>query len=174
MKIKYFIIPALLLLTGCIGVNRQFSEMKDKILGKFGSDYKTEYQFSVGSGVITFSSWIVGLADDQEYVDNMMREISSVQVGVYNRVKGSHARADFSILQTIDDELSEQGLKYIVRSFENDEVTAVYINNDPEEFLHKLFVVNLADDELVIIEVNGDLKQVIAYTIEEKNFKIKM
>jgi hypothetical protein len=174
MKIKYFIIPVLLLLTGCIGVNRQFSEVKNKILGKFGNDYKTEFQFSVGSAAINISSMVVGLADDHEYVDNMMREISSVQIGVYNRIEKSNARADFSMLQSIDDEMSGNGLKYIVRSIQNDELTAIYINNDPGESLSKMFIINLHDDELVMVEVNGDLKQVIAYAIEERSFQIKM
>jgi hypothetical protein len=103
-----------------------------------------------------------------------MREISSVQVGVYNRIESSNVKADFSILQSIDEEMSGNGLKYIVRSLENDELTAIYVNKDPVEALHKLFVINLHDDELVMVEVNGDLKQVIAYAIEEQNFQIKM
>lgn len=174
MKTKYFVIPLLLLVTGCIGVNRQFSEVKEKVLGKFGNEFKTEFQFSVGSALINVSSLFVGLAKDHEYVDDMMREISSVQVGVYNRVRRSNARADFSTLKSIDEEMAKNGLKYIVRSFNNDELTVVYINNDAGEFFHKMYVINLQDDELVIVEVNGDLKQVIAYAIEEKNFQIKM
>lgn len=174
MKIKYFIIPALLLLTGCIGVNRQFSEVKDKILGKFGNQFRTEYQFSVGSALINVSSLIVGLDREHEYIDNMMREISSVQVGVYNRIESSDARPDFSTLQSIDEEMAKNGLKYIVRTVYDDELTAVYINQDAGEYFHKMFVVSLDRDELVIVEVNGDLKQVIAYAIEEKNFNLKM
>ena len=75
---------SLILLSGCIGVNRQFSEVKDKIMGELANDYKTEFQFSVGSSAITISSWFVDLAANEEYIDEMMRVISSVQVGVYN------------------------------------------------------------------------------------------
>jgi hypothetical protein len=174
MKIKYLIVPVLLLLTGCIGVNRQFSEVKDKILGRFGNDFKTEFQFSVGPALINVSSLVVGLAKDHEYLDDMMREISSVQIGVYNRIKKSNAGADFSLLQSIDEEMSGNGLKYIVRTVNSNELTVVYINKDPAEILHKMFVVTLNDDELVIVEVNGDLQQVITYAIEEKNFQIKI
>ena len=71
MKIKSItlIISVLLLLfflTGCIGVNRQFSEVKDKIIGELGNDYKTEFQFSVGSAAITISSWFVDFAEEEE------------------------------------------------------------------------------------------------------------
>jgi len=163
----------LFFLTGCIGVNRQFSEVKDKIMGELGNDYKTEFQFSVGSSAITISSWFVDLAADQEYIDEMMREISSVQVGVYNKVEGSDAEANFSTLQSIDEEMNIKGWKYIVRSVENDELTAIYLSDDPEQILNKMYVINLSDDELVIIEVNGDLKKIISYAIEEKEFEYK-
>jgi Domain of unknown function (DUF4252) len=163
----------LILLTGCIGVNRQFEEVKDKIMGELGKDYKTEFQFSVGSSAITISSWFVDLAADEEYIDEMMREISSVQVGIYNQVEGSNTKADFSTLKSIDKEMSSKGWKYIVRTIDNDELTAIYVSADPEEMLNSMYVINLSDEELVIIEVNGDLKKVISYAIEEKNFDIK-
>ena len=179
MKIKsitLIISVSLLLffLNGCIGVNKQFSEVKDKIIGGLGNDYKTEFQFSVGSEAITISSWFVDLAADQEYADDMLREISSVQVGVYNKVEGFYSKADFGTLQSIDDEMNIKGWKYIVRSVDGNELTAIYLSDDPEEILNRMFIINLSDEELVIIEVNGDLKKVISYAIEEKGFDIKM
>ena len=171
----YFIIFFLLiLLTGCIGVNKQFSEVKDKIMGELGNDYKTEFQFSVGSAAITISSWFVDLSANEEYIDEMMREISSVQVGIYDKVEGSHATANFGTLQSIDEEMNNKGWKYIVRSVEDNELTAIYLSDDPEEILNKMYVINLSDEELVIIEVNGDLKKVISYAIEEKEFNVKL
>jgi len=166
--------PLLILLTGCIGVNKQFGEVKDKIMGELGNDYKTEFQFSVGSAAITVSSWFVDLAADEEYIDEMMREISSVQVGVYNQIEGSDAKADFNTLKSIDKEMSSKGWKYIVRTIDNDELTAIYISADLEEMLNSIYVINLSDKELVIIEVNGDLKKVISYAIEERNFQVEM
>ncbi len=164
----------LFFLNGCIGVNRQFSEVKDKIIGELGNDYKTEYQFSVGSAAITISSWFVDLAAEQEYADDMLREISSVQVGVYNKVEGSDAKVDFGTLQSIDEEMHNKGWKYILRSVDNEELTAIYLSDDPDEILKKMYVINLSDEELVIIEVNGDLKKVISYAIEERKFNLKM
>ena len=37
-----------------------------------------------------------------------------------------------------------------------------------------MYIINLSDEELVIIEVNGDLKKVISYAIEERNFHVGM
>jgi hypothetical protein len=164
----------LILLTGCIGVNRQFSEITDKIMSGLENNYKTEFQFSVGSSAITISSWFVDLAADEEYIDEMIREISSVQVGVYNRLEASYSEPDMSTLQSIDEEMRIKGWKYIVRSVDNNELTAIYLSDDPGEILNKMYLINLSDDELVIIELTGDLKKVISYAIEEKNFKFRM
>lgn len=165
---------SLILLSGCIGVNRQFSEVKDKIMGELANDYKTEFQFSVGSSAITISSWFVDLAANEEYIDEMMREISNVQVGVYNKVEGSDAKANFGTLKSIDEEMHNKGWKYIVRSVDKEELTAIYLSDDPVEILNKMYIINLSDEELVIIEVNGDLKKVISYAIEDRNFDLKM
>ena len=167
------VIFVIILLPGCIGVNRQFSEVKDKIMGKLGDDYKTEYQFSVGSVGITISSWFINFAAKEEYVDDMMREISSVQVGVYNRIEASNTKADYGTLESINEEMSSRGWKYIVRFIDGDELTAIYINAEPDAMLKKIYLINMNEDELVIVEINGDLKKVISYAIEEKSFKIK-
>jgi len=164
----------LITLTGCIGVNRQFNEVKNKIMGELGDDYKTEFQFSVGSAAITVSSWFVDLAADEEYVDDMLREISSVQVGVYNRIEGAKYNADFSTLNSIDEEMRSNGWKYLVRRIDSDELTNIYLRADPAELLERMYVINLSNEELVIVEVNSDLKKEISYAIEERSFKLKM
>ena len=164
----------LILLTGCIGVNRQFSEISDKIIGGLDNNYKTEFQFSIGSSAITISSWFVDLAADEEYIDEMMREISSVQVGIYNRLETIYNETTLTTLQSIDEEMRIKGWKYIVRSVDNNELTAIYLSADPVEILKKMYIINLRDEKLVIIEVNGDLKKAISYAIEERNFRFKM
>jgi hypothetical protein len=179
MTTKSIILSAVILLflvtlTGCIGVNRQFSEVKNKIMGELGEDYKTEFQFSVGSSLILVSSWFADLAADEEHVDDMIREISSVQIGVYNRIESAKHKASFNTLNSIDEEMTSNGWKYIVRTIDSNELTTIYISADPEELLQKMYVINLSDDELVIVEVNGDLKKVIAYAIEERSFNLKM
>ena len=161
-----------LFLTGCIGVNRQFSQVKDKILGELGSDYKTEFQFSVGPALIHVSSWLVDMSTDEEYVDDMVREISSVQIGVYDRIEKNKGKANFSTLVAVDEHMKSNGWKYIVRSADGDELTAVYLSSDPEEILKKMYVINLEDEKLVIVEVNGNLQKVISYALKEKKFKI--
>jgi len=104
----------------------------------------------------------------------MIREISSVQVGIYNRIEGAKYKAGFNTLKSIDEEMQSNGWKYIVRTIDSNELTTIYISAEPEELLQKMYVINLNDEELVIVEVNGDLKKVISYAIEERSFNLKM
>ena len=168
------VLSALLLLTACIDINKEFSEVTDRIFRNMGDDYQTQFQFSIGSAAITVSSWFVGFAAREEFVDDMMREISSVQVGVYKRVEGSNQKAAYSTLESIDEEMEGRGWNYLIRTVEGDELTAIYVSRDPNEMLKKMYVVNLHDNELIIIEVNGDLKKVISYAVEERHFKVKI
>ena len=166
-------LSALLLLPGCIDINKQFSEVTDRIISKMGDDYKTQFQFSVGSVGITVSSWFIDFAANEEYIDEMVSELSSVQVGVYNRLESSDRKAAYSTLESINEEMNSQGWKYLVRTIEGDELTVIYLNTNPDVMLKKMYVINVNEDELVIVEINGDLKKVISYAIEERNFKVK-
>lgn len=169
------LVPLLLItLTGCITVNQQFREVRNKVLGELGDNYKTEFQFSVGSVAIHISSWFVDLAADDEYADEMVREISNVQVGVYNKTGNSDTKTNYQTLESIDSEMKSKGWKFIVRSLGHSNLTAIYVSSEPGEVLQKMFVINLEGQELAIIEVTGNLEKVISYAIEEKNFNLKM
>ena len=45
---------------------------------------------------------------------------------------------------------------------------------DSGEILDRLFVISLEDDELVLVEVEGDLKEAISTVIREKGMKINI
>ena len=70
--------------------------------------------------------------------------------------------------------MRSKGWKYIVRTLDNDDLTAIYVSDEPDEVMEKMYVISLQDEELVIVEINGNLKKVIAYAIEEKNCNLKM
>ena len=170
------VVPVLFLLfisTGCIEVNDEFTGMRNKIISHFNNDYKSEVQFSVGSVGITISSWIVGAAQDEEFVDDMMREVDGVQIGVYKKLTSEDEKG-FAVLNEIEEDMQEIGWKSFIRSYDNGEVTAIYLRTNPDEYLKRLFVISSDDDQLVIVEVKGDLKELISTAIREKSFKIDM
>ena len=170
------VVPVLFLLfisTGCIEVNDEFAGMRNKIISHFNNDYKSEVQFSVGSVGITISSWIVGAAQDEEFVDDMMREVDGVQIGVYKKLTSEDEKG-FAVLNEIEEDMQENGWKSFIRSYDNGEVTAIYLRTNPDEYLKRLFVISSDDDQLVIVEVEGDLKELISTVIREKSFNIDM
>ncbi len=159
--------------TGCIEINDEFAGMRTKILSHFSNEFESEAQFSVGSVGITISSWIVGTAEDEEsdFVDNMMREVDGVQIGVYKKITSDDEKG-FSVLNDIEEDMLDNGWKSFIRSYDNGEITGVYLRTNPDEYLKRLFVISSDDDELVIVEVKGDLKELIRTAIKEKGLKI--
>ncbi|MCW8810789.1 MAG: DUF4252 domain-containing protein [Ignavibacteriaceae bacterium] len=176
MKTKILFLPILFLplfLNGCIGINKEFGDIRDEVIKNFGGEYKSEIQFSVGSAGISVSSWFVDATADEDIAADILDDVSSVQVGVYKKLRESNP-PDMNTLRHIEDKMFQSGWKSIIRSSDNGELTAVYVRKNRAETLDRMFVINLEDDELVLVDVKGDLKEVIATAIREKGMKINM
>ena len=65
-------------LNGCIGINEEFSEIRDEVIKNFDGEYKSEVQFSVGSVGITVSSWFVDAAVEEDMAADIFDDVSSV------------------------------------------------------------------------------------------------
>jgi hypothetical protein len=175
MKIKLFFLSFTLLLTlnSCIDVNDEFVNVRNKVIKSFGDDYKSEVQFSLGSVGITVSSWIVNTSENDEMASDILSDVSSIQVGVYQKFKGS-STLDISTLHDIEKNMLESGWKSIVMSSEDNDLSAVYVRKNPNEILNRLFIINYDGEELVLIEVEGDLKEAVSTVIREKGMKINI
>lgn len=176
MKTKILFLPILLLplfLNGCIGINEEFAQIRNEVIRNFGGDFKSEVQFSIGSAGITVSTWFVDAAAEDDIAAEILDDVSSVQVGVYKKLKGTD-KPDMNTLRDIESKMSASGWKSIVKSCDNEELAAVYVRKDSGEILDRLFVISLEDDELVLVEVEGDLKEAISTVIREKGMKINI
>jgi len=174
MKTKIFFIPILLLpllLNGCLRINEEFEHVRDVVLLSFGNDYKSEYQFSIGSVGVTVSSWVIDASSDDDIAADILDDVSSVQIGVYKKLRGTNA-SDFQILNDIEPEMRASGWRSIIRSSTENELTGIYIRNEKVEMLNRLFVISLENDELVLVEIEGDLNEAIATVINEKGMDI--
>ena len=175
MKIKLFFLSFTLLLTlnSCIDVNEEFVNVRNKVIKNFDDDYKSEVQFSLGSVGITVSSWMVNTSDNDELASDILADVSSIQVGVYQKLKGS-STLDISTLHDIEKNMLESGWKSIVMSSEDNDLSAVYVRKNPNEILNRLFIINYDGEELVLIEIEGDLKEAVSTVIREKGMKINI
>ena len=160
---------------GCIGVDREFISMRNEIMTSVGEDFKTDVQFSIGRFGLSIASFVVKSSQDEEYIADMIDNISNVKIGVYTRdpefIKGN---IDYSFIDRIDKEMNNKGYSYIVKSREDDEVTLIYYNENPDQFLNDMFVVTLNHEELVMVDISGDLGKVVEVAIQERGLKIQM
>jgi len=178
MKTKYLLLVltflfSILLFTGCLDVRDKFSDTRNKIIAHFGEGYKPEMSFAIGAGGIVVSSWIVGLAADEEYIDNMMREITGVQIQVYEKISDAGIPG-YSVLNDLEENMNSSGWKSIVRSSDNGDLTAVYLSTNKDDYLKKLFIISCDDEELVLLEVEGNLTDVISTAIREKGLDLNL
>lgn len=174
MKTKLFLILILLLplfLSGCIGINEEFADIRNEVFNNFGGEYKSEVQFSIGSAGITVSSWFVDAAAEEDIAADILDDVSSVQVGVYKKLRGTDSPR-MNTLREIENKMSESGWRSIVKTCDEDELAAVYVRKNPDEILDRLFVISLDKDELVLVEVEGDLNEAISTIIREKGIDI--
>lgn len=155
-------------LTGCIGVNTEFRKIRNHIFDKMDLDYNKQFEFAVGPAGLLLVGMFVSLADTDEPIDEVLRRVSRVQVGVYDRNKINLFHADYSDLKSFTDVMSENGWVYIVRSVQPDGLTAVFVRGDADEEFNQLFVIAVEDDEMVLVEIHGDLEKIIEIAIREK------
>ena len=88
MKIKSFLALGLIVLvslsfTGCLGVNGEFRTVRNHVLRNIDMDVNRNIELSIGPALISFASLFVSFAETDEPVDEMMRQVKRVQVGVY-------------------------------------------------------------------------------------------
>jgi Domain of unknown function (DUF4252) len=170
LKFSLLFIVILFISSGCINANKNFKETSTKLISKFGNDYHREVELSAGPFMINLASWVVNFSQDDEVIDDLMRQVSNVQVGVYTLTKDG-GKEKMSIMEKINNEMGARGWQYIVRSYGNDELTAVYVSKNPDMFFRKMFIITHDSEQLVLVEVEGNLDRLIELAIKDKKFK---
>jgi len=173
LKISPLLMAVIFIFSGCINVNRNFRDISGKLIYKFGNDYQREIELSVGPFMITLASWVVNLSEEEEIVDDLMRQVSNVQVGVYTMTK-DRKREKKNVMDKLDYEMQDRGWRHIVRSYSSDELTAIYVCKDPEELFKKMFIITHDSEQLVLVEVEGELDKLIQLAIRDKKFQFNM
>ena len=173
-KLLFLLIPLFIMfINGCIGVNGEFARIRNEVIKNFDGEYKSEMQFSIGSVGITVSSWIIDASAEKDIAADILDDVSFVQVGVYKKLLGTDL-PDMNTLREIESKMSESGWKSIVKTCDKNELAAIYIRKDRSEILDRLFVISYEDSELVLVEVEGDLKEAISTVIREKGMGINI
>lgn len=158
---------ALLLFPGCFSVDHDFKSIRNIALKECGKHFYTEHEFALGSFELWLADGIVGMTDADQNAKDILDHVSGVQVGEYKRTKSSDIGSK-EILKNIDRRMKKMGLVYLVKSFSKDEVSAVYINRESRKTFNELYVVEVNDNEIIVVQITGNLEKVIDIAIREE------
>ncbi len=168
ISVSFFLI---LFSTGCINVNKNFKNIRDNVLSNFDETFKTELEFALGPSTMHFASAFVKL--DKENGDKdlglMLRQVNRIQIGIYKKADNSSFEKYRS--SSLKDLLENDNWIRIVINKEADSVSEVFVKEDDAK-LKQMLVVNAETDQMIIVELSGDLDELIAIAIANNGFNI--
>ncbi len=145
-----------LLLSGCFfSVDHDFIAIRDDALPSDEIAYKKQFQHKIGKGVLGFASKFMDEEDSAE--KEFLKGLKSVQIGVYE-LEDSYD-PELLRLQTdrLDAHMRKQGYYAIVKARDAGEYAGVYAPVDDVDELSELIVCAMESNEVVLVQVTGDL-----------------
>lgn len=161
------------LLSGCFGVDRSFRQIRNYIIENTNGEYDKDFEFSIGSTGISLASVAVSFVDTEEPIEEILSEISSVQVGIYSNKDSGRITTDFAGLKHLTNLMEKAGWEFIVRSVDRDELTAVFVRVY-ENQLNRVFVISVNQEEMALVEMYGNVEKVIEIAIREGNLNLQL
>lgn len=169
-----FLIPAVFalisvfLFAGCFGVEGNFKSIRNDLLSAAGTHYRTDIEFSLGKFGIGIAKEIIRHDNNNEDAKEILKHISKVQIGVYKNHSRMMPEFKASFIKKADEEMERHGWESIIKNFGKRELNIIYVQNENSGRLSEIFVINMNRRELTLVEVSGNLNEVITYIIKEK------
>lgn len=173
-KIKIIIITGTLLLffTGCINVNKNFKEIRNNVLSNFDESFKKSNEFAIGPAAMHLASSFVNIEENETDMDVglMLRQVNKIQIGIYERKKSYNFESYKK--DKLKDHLSDENWTRIIINKEPNSISEIFVKEDNDEKLRQMLVVNVESEQIIIIELSGDLDELIAVALANNGFKI--
>lgn len=159
-------------LTGCLDVTSDFRALRNDVRDAVNCRLKKDTEIRVGSGLIGLAQTFISFSDDTdaEEANEILDEISSVQVGIYKN-KSRDFNPDRNALQAIEKRLADRDWNPIVKRNERDEYCLIMVQEDDGRY-EKMLVIEFNENELVICEVKGNLEKIVEKAIEDEDINI--
>lgn len=174
IKIITVAIFLLLFVTGCINVNSKFKEIRNNVLSNFDNSYKINVEFALGPSTINMASAFVNFDKEAEGQDVglMLRQVNRIQMGVYER----SGNASFEAYQNnnLKNLLEEDDWYRIIINKEFTSVSEIFVKENSEGRLKQMLVVNAETDQMIIMELSGDLDELIAVAVANNGLNMAM
>jgi hypothetical protein len=173
IKIVLVLISIAIFSSGCIGVNREFKEIKSLILSNIDDVFERQLEFSIGPVGFFIASQFVKFSDTEENVNQILSKVKNIHIGIYDRLS-NYSKPSLSLLKTITNSIINEDWKPIVKSVNGKEMVGVFVKNRNPEDIEELFVITLSNDELVMVKLEGSLGSVIELIIREQGNNLKI
>jgi hypothetical protein len=161
--IYLIVLGSLLCCSGC-RTSSDFNYIEDSIRGQiYPAKLENDIKFSVGSLSMKMINCFV---DDKEDKDMFLKEIKSVQIGVY-KIHNADNKGQFRIPGNVEKTLIDKGWEPFVRVRKKNEENVLILYRQMSEKIMSMYVISLEQNELVIVEVNGNLNNIMEKAICE-------
>jgi hypothetical protein len=164
IKLAILFICLIIFSSGCIGVNREFKNIRSQILDNLDDDFDRQMEFSVGPVGFFLASQFVKFADTEENIDQILSKVKNVHIGIYDRLS-NYSKPSLSLLRSITNSIVEEEWKSLVKSINGNELVGVYVKEGNPDDIEELFVVTLNEEELVLVKLQGNLGSIIEIII---------
>jgi Domain of unknown function (DUF4252) len=164
------------MLSGCWGMDHNFIEVKDSILSQIchNNRFRINAEFGLGSIGLAAARTVVGFSHhkDARFARELLSDVSSVQVGVYENIH-KDGNLNMAFLRKLDAKMNNYGWNCIVKNYDHREASCVYIKYDGEEITN-LFVISIEQDQVALVDVEGNLTRAALTAIREKNINVDL
>lgn len=170
------IIPIILVAiasTSCIGVNREFKNIRSQIMNNLDDEFDRQIEFSVGPVGFFVASQFVKFAETEENVDEMLSKVKNIHVGIYDRLS-NFSKPSLSLLRNITNSIVDEDWKCLVKSIDGNEMVGVYVKDLNPDDIEELFVVTLSGEELVLLKLQGSLGSILEVIIRDHGHNLRM
>ena len=160
------------LLSGCVFVNREFRQIRNEIFKEIEiKSIDTEVQFQIDPALLMLSRLVISQIDIDPEVKQYIKDIHKIQIGVYNL----HEVRDkpLTIPITIAKRLAQKGYEPMVKTRKKDRIVWIMTQIRGTK-LTSMYVVSLEREELVLLEIQGQLERLIEKAIRDHGFNKKI
>lgn len=167
------VILALVLLSGCFGVNQSFRQIRRQIMSDVDGDFSRIVEISVGPAGLYLTGLAASLADAEIDVAAMIRKISRVQVSVYENEDWGDVTMNNSLTRKLSDKMSREGWTCLVKTRDHEEMSLVFAREDGEK-INQMFVIALSEENFVMTEISGDLSGLVELALKDKGLNLQI
>ncbi len=165
LKILLLLSGILLICTGCI-TSTEFNCVENMIKEQINpARIKTNFKFSFGPVSLSTARTFINIADNEKEVDTYLKEITSVQLGIYE-IHSTERSHQLNIPGDIKNNFNKLGWEMFVNAKNNNEHVNLYYRQI-NDVIGSMYVVVLERHEMIIVEVRGRLDKIIEAAIRE-------